>query len=229
MLISARVEKMVAFFSTLLALFSTLDELEPVFGVLARRYWNSIEGKNREMVIFDRGIVMFEAVAVAVIAMKNQDDDLVKAEADLDAIVDKHCLCLPREKLAVLIKHGETLEDSVRITMRRESDPGDKRYAAYQRLLQSELQRQELAGVYQHTILIAATDSIINVQNQLRQVIFDNATNTLFQPMMDNADYIYMHSGGFLSLGKAPWLKSFATSLGRSSHFEPRSSTSTVE
>ena len=111
-----------------------------IFGALARRYWNSTEGKNKEMVIFDRGIVMFEAVAIAVIAMKNQDDDLVKARADLDAIVDKRCLCLLREKLAVLIKHDKTLEDSVRIIMRRESNPGDMRYAAYQRLRQSELQ-----------------------------------------------------------------------------------------
>ena len=45
---------------------------------------------------------MFEAVLIAVIATKSPDHDLDSARAVLQAIVDEHCLQLPKERLAIL-------------------------------------------------------------------------------------------------------------------------------
>lgn len=79
--------------------------------------------ENKDVVVFDRDINMFEAFAVAVIAMKDEYGDLANAQRILNSILDKHGLRLPQENMAVLIKHGKTLDESVQITMSREKNP----------------------------------------------------------------------------------------------------------
>lgn len=184
-----------------------------IFGALARRYRNATAGKNGDVVIFDRGVSMFEAVAVAVIAMKNEDEDLVNARGVLDGILDKHGLRLPPENLAILMTHGNTVEESVRITMSREDNPDDERYNRYQRLLQSELQRQELRGTYQNTVHIAVTDNIRCVQDQLREILLEKTGNSLFQPTMHHLVGIYAF-GGLSECGKSTIAEAYCANFG---------------
>ncbi|EJT73270.1 hypothetical protein, variant [Gaeumannomyces tritici R3-111a-1] len=164
---------------------------------------------------------MFEAVAVAVIAMKDEDGDLANARRILDGILDKHGLRLPTENLAVLIQHGKTLDESVRITMSRESSPDDKRYNRYQRLLQSELRRQELAGAYQHTIHVTATDSIGCVQDRLRKFLLEKTANPLFQPTMHHLVGIYAF-GGLSECGKSTIAEAFCAIFGTKQAFRAK-------
>lgn len=49
------------------------ESVTTIFGALARRRRNATAGENRDVVVFDRGISMFETVAVAVITMKDEN------------------------------------------------------------------------------------------------------------------------------------------------------------
>lgn len=57
---------------------------------------------------------MFEAVSVAVLAVKIEGNDLKESRAKLDRILQQQCLHVPREKLAILLKHGANLGESVK-------------------------------------------------------------------------------------------------------------------
>jgi hypothetical protein len=107
--------------------------------------------------------------------------------------------------MAVLLKHRKTLDESVGITMSRESNPDDERYNRYQRLLQSKLRRQELAGTYQHTIHVTATESIGCVQDKVRKLFHDKTANPLFQPTMHHLVGIYAFDQSKLSTAGYPW------------------------
>lgn len=184
-----------------------------IFSALARRHWGSVAGEHRVVTIFDRGAAMFEAVAVAVIATKSSDRDLNKARTTFTGIIERNNLQVPRERLAILLKHGDTLEESVQITMSRENDTGDERYRVYQLLLQSELERQEQSGVYHHVFKVEATSSIGDVQDKLREVILQYTQNQLFLPMMHNADHIYAFSG-LSESGKSSVAQAFCSHYG---------------
>lgn len=198
-----------------------LDFVLTVFGALGRRHRNMVEGSKGDMVVFDRGTVMFEAVAVAVIAMKHGDDDLVNARQTLDEILDKHDLRFPRDDMAILMKHGSTVDESVRLTMSRESDPDDKRYTRYQRLLQHELRRQELTGTYHHILQVTATDTIGDVQNNLRKALLARTANPLFQPILHNLVSIYAF-GGLSESGKSTIAEAFCARFGTKQAFRAK-------
>ncbi|KAG6361020.1 hypothetical protein INS49_009239 [Diaporthe citri] len=106
---------------------------------------------GNELVVFDRGVAMFEAVAVAMIAFKRGDDDLDAARSAFKKITDKLGLVIPHENFSILLRHdAEDIETCVERTMRREDDhdgPPDTRYTHYQRLLQTELLAQEARGL----------------------------------------------------------------------------------
>lgn len=152
-------------------------------------------GEHSVVTVFDRGAAMFEAVAIAVIAIKSSDRDLNKARTVFTEIIERNNLQVPRERLAILLKHGDSLEESVQITMNREGDTGNERYRLYQLLLQSELERQERSGVYQQVVKVEAVSSIGDVQDKLREVILRYTKNQLFLPIIHNVDYIYAFSG----------------------------------
>ncbi|KAL7963710.1 hypothetical protein V8C34DRAFT_300206 [Trichoderma compactum] len=188
-----------------------------MFRALAHRYQTAMSAKDEGVIVFDRGINMFKAVAVGVIAMKDQDEDLSRTRRILDSILDSHDLHPPSESMAFLLKHGNTLDDSVQLTMKREANPNDKRYGRYQRLLQTELWRQELAGVYQHTIHATATDSIRGIQDQIRKVLLEQTANPLFQPTMQNLAGIY----AFVRANIAYFNGRASETIGRSVHDLP--------
>ena len=50
-----------------------------IFGALRRRHWGSMASEHSVVTVFDRGAAMFEAVAIAVIAIKSSDRNLDKA------------------------------------------------------------------------------------------------------------------------------------------------------
>lgn len=118
-----------------------------IISALACRHRDSIANTRSEIILFDRGATMFEAVAVAMIAMKRPDHDLEKARVVFHAIIKEHHLQLPKERLAILLTNGGSPEESLRITLSREENVPDNRYKLYECLLQSELQRQERSGM----------------------------------------------------------------------------------
>lgn len=192
-----------------------------IFSALARRYWRSMAGEHSSITVFDRGTSMFGAVAVAVIAIKSRDRDLNKARTALHTLLEENHLQVPKERLAILLRHGNSLEESLQITMSRESDPGDERYRLYQLLLQSELQHQERSGVYQHVIRVEATSSIGDVQDKLREAIQRYTQNRLFLPMMHKVDYIYALSG-LSESGKSSVAEAFYSHFGTAHAFRAK-------
>ena len=192
-----------------------------IFGALGRRHQGSVASKHSVITVFDRGVAMFEAVVVAVIATKSADHDLGKARTVLSAILEKYDLQAPKERLAILLRHGDSLEESIQITLSRERDSGDERYKLYQLLLQSELERQERSGVYQHIIKIGATSSIGNIQDKLREVVLHYTQNQLFLPIIHNVDSIDALSG-LSEAGKSSIAEAFCSHYGTTQAFRAK-------
>ena len=145
---------------------------------------------------------MFQAVAVAVLAVKHPDHDLTQARMRLDEILQRNQLQVPKEQLTILLRHGKDLEDSVKITLEREPQTVDERYRLYQTLLQAELRRQEDDGFYQHTITACGSESYRDVQNQIREIIRSKTKDPRFIPMLHNLERVYAF-GGLSEAGKS--------------------------
>ena len=139
----------------------------------------------------------------------------------LNTILEKYHLQVLKEGLAILLRHGDSLEESVQITMSLEGDPGDERYRLYQLLLQSELERQKRSGVYQHVIKVGAITSIGDVQDKLREVILSYTQNQLFLPVIHNIDYIYVFSG-LSESGKSSVAEAFCSHHGPEQAFRAK-------
>ena len=178
------------------------DFVRTIYGALGRRYWNSLSNEQTVIAFYDRGTAMFEAVSVAVIAVKNGSSDLKEARAKLDRILQQQRLHVPREKLAILLKHGADLEESVKITLEREHKPTDERYRLYQMLLQAEIQYQEENGVYQHTIIAGGSDTHREVQDKIRSVIRSYTDSVSFTPILCNLTRVCAF-GGLSEAGKS--------------------------
>ena len=178
-------------------------------------------GEHSVVTIFDLGAAMFEAVAVAVIATKSSDHDLDRARKAFNEIIEKNNLQVPRERLAILLKHGDSLEESVQITISREGDTGNERYRLYQLLLQSELERQERSGVYQQIVKVDGASTIGDVQDKLREVILRYTKNQLFLPIIHNVDYIYAF-GGLSESGKSSVAQAFCSHHGTTHAFRAK-------
>ncbi|KAL9577656.1 MAG: hypothetical protein Q9212_006227 [Teloschistes hypoglaucus] len=166
-----------------------------IFSAVARRHWGAMAVGQDSVTIYDRGPSMFEAVVVAVMATKSLDHDLAKARTALQAILTGNRTQMPKENLAILLQHGSNLEESVSITMSRESNPNDERYKLYQRLLQSELKHQEQSGVYDYVIKIETASSIGEIQDKIREVIQSQTQNQLFTPILHRLDHVFAFSG----------------------------------
>ncbi|KAI4176195.1 MAG: hypothetical protein LQ346_007939 [Caloplaca aetnensis] len=145
--------------------------------------------------VFDRGAAMFDAVAVAVIATKRPDRDLDKARLTFQTTLADHQLQYSRERLAILLTHGGTLDESLLIALSREKNDPDERYKLYQFFLQAEMEPQQRLRVYQHIIHVSATSSIADIQNELRKVLMQRTGNHFFHPMLHKLDGDYVISG----------------------------------
>ncbi|KAI4281505.1 MAG: hypothetical protein L6R38_003631 [Xanthoria sp. 2 TBL-2021] len=192
-----------------------------IVGALARRHLDSMTDTLNQVILFDRGAAMFEAVVVAVIATKSLDHNLDNARAAFQAILNENHLQLPRERLAILLTHGGSLDGSLKITLNREEGILDERYKLYQFLLQTEMQRQERSGVYQHVIKIHTTSSIGIVQDELRKVLLRYTGNRLFTPMLHRLDNIYVISG-LSESGKSSVAEGFCSHYGTGQAFRAK-------
>ena len=184
-----------------------------IYGALGRRYWNSLTNEQTAIAVYDRGTAMFDAVSVAVLAVKNDGNDLKEARAKLGRILQQHYLQIPREQLAILLKHGTNLEEPVKITLDREQRPADERYRLYQTLLQTKLQYQEEKKVYQYTVVGGGPDTHREVQDQLRAIIRSHTDIRLFTPMLHNLTRIYAF-GGLSEAGKSSLARTLCTTYG---------------
>ena len=156
---------------------------------------------------------MLEAVIVAVLAVKNDGNGLKEARAKLRRMLQQHHLQVPREQLAILLKHGANLEESVKITLEREQRPADERYRLYQRLLQTELQYQEENKVYQYTVVAGGPDTHRAVQDQIRGIIRSHTDIRPFAPMLHNLTRVFAF-GGLSEAGKSSLAQSLCTTYG---------------
>ncbi|KAJ3569103.1 hypothetical protein NPX13_g6193 [Xylaria arbuscula] len=196
-----------------------------VIGAVVRRYWRSVaqqDDKTPNLVIFDRGTIMFRAVAIAMVAIKRRDDDLDAARSVFNSVMQKYGLVLPNEDFAVLLRHDSCdIGVGVQRTMRRGTDSHDERYRHYQRLLQTELHNQQAGGDYQRTILVSEQDSFRELQNKLRQALLGKTKNTLFRPLMHPVQTIYGFSG-LSESGKSSHAQAFCNGMGAQHAFRSK-------
>lgn len=194
-------------------------------GAAARRYWDSTAAtvdSRKAFVVFDRGVAMFEAVAVAMIALKRGDDDLGAARLAFTEIIERLGLIMPHENFAILLRHdSEDIDVCVERTMSRAYDSQDWRYMHYQRLLQTELLFQETRKVYQHTIRVSDSDGYGKVQDMLRGALFEETKNPLFLPMLHPLQAVYGFSG-LSEAGKSSLAGEFCSILGTQHSFRAK-------
>ncbi|KAL8847762.1 MAG: hypothetical protein Q9221_007210 [Calogaya cf. arnoldii] len=192
-----------------------IGELYRQAGRLKQWWWQS---SNKEFVSSLGGALARRSREGRGIGVGFQAEELSlalhSARAAFQAILKDHHLQLPKERLAILLKHGGSLEESLNITLNREESTVDDRYKLYQYLLQTEMQRQERSGeVYQHIIKIHAASSIGDVQNELRMVLLQHTGNRLFTPMLHRLDNLYVISG-LSELGKRSVAEGFCSHYG---------------
>lgn len=167
-----------------------------IYGALGRRYRDTKANETTELALFDRGKAMFDAVTAAVFAAKSKDGNLLEARTRRDEIIQQHHLQVPGEEITILLKHGTTLEESVNISLERETKSVDDRYRRYQTLLQRELQHQEEHGVYQHTVFAAGgIDSHRAVQDEIRRIVGSHSNDPRHSPVLSNLEYVYAFAG----------------------------------
>ncbi|KAL9596025.1 MAG: hypothetical protein Q9219_006076 [cf. Caloplaca sp. 3 TL-2023] len=194
-----------------------------LFYHVAYRHNGAMADKDREILIFDRGVAMFEAIAVAVLATKcPPDHDLDRARRWLERILTRDRLVVPKEKLAILLlPDGNSPENSVSITMDREKEEwhsGHERHELYQRLLRSELHQQQQIGTYHSIIKVPQTHPIANIQSQIRQSIHTSTPSPLFNPTIPKPTYIYAFTG-LPSSGKSTIAEAFCSHHGPNKAF----------
>ena len=166
-----------------------------IYGALERRYQYAKANKSATFALFDRGKAMFDAVTAAVFATKSRDGDLHEARTKRDSIVQQNHLQIPDEDISILLKHGESLEESVSISLGRETKPVDDRYRLYQTLLQKELQYQEELGVYQHTIFAGGINTHRAVQDEIRRIVRSRSNDPRLTPVLSNLKHVYAFAG----------------------------------
>lgn len=165
--------------------------------------WNT-SSTTKEFLIFDRGAIMFEAVCIATIAVKDHCD-LKAAEKTYKSIKESLGYQIPTEDIRILLKHGQNLKESVEISLSREHTFDDL-YRHYQGLLQQQLEIQESNNVYSNVVNVTNM-SIIEVQNEIRSIINKYCASkskpvTLLRPMFEHVDAIVAF-GGLSESGKS--------------------------
>ena len=166
-----------------------------IYAALGRRYRETKANESITFGLFDRGKAMFDAVTAAVFATKSKDGDLHEARTRRDGIVEQNHLQIPEEDITILLKFGNNLEESVNLSLGRETKPVNDRYRRYQTLLQRELQYQEELCVYQHTILADGIDTHRAVQDEIRRIVRFRSNDLRLTPMLSNLTYVYAFAG----------------------------------
>ena len=192
-----------------------------IFAALGSRCRKSLDKEQAAVAIFDRGVVMFQAVATSVSAVKSDGHNLANARNKVNEIIERNKLHVPEEQLTILLKHGSSLEESINLTLEREPGETDERYRLYQTLLQTELQFQEREGRYHHIIIASASRTFTNVQDQIRQIISRRTSHPLFAPLMHNLNRIYAF-GGLSESGKSSLAQSLCTHYGSRQAFRSK-------
>ena len=153
---------------------------------------------NTNFIAFDCGSIMFEAICIATIACKEKCD-LTLAEGIYNLIIEKYAIKIPHEDIRILLKHGKDLEASLRISSMRKHEH-DQLYDEYQKLLQTQLQIQELNNKYTDVINVTNM-SIVQVQNEIRAIIRNYClsssieTAVHFNPMFEHVNAIIAFDG----------------------------------
>ena len=166
-----------------------------VYAAVGRRYRDAKANESATFALFDRGKAMFDAVTAAVLATKSRDGDLHEARKRRDSILRENNFQIPDEEITILLKFGKTLEESVKLSLGRETRPVDDQYRRYQTLLQRELQHQEELGVYQHTIFADGIDTYRAVQDEIRRIVRSRSNDPRLTPMLSNLNYVYAFAG----------------------------------
>jgi hypothetical protein len=93
---------------------SSADEfVSEIFKAVVQRHSRAVDAGNsaHRLAVLQCGANMFEAVALAMIALKEKHEDLAAAKAAFDIIIAKLGLTIPKEHHAILIKHAD-LDDA---------------------------------------------------------------------------------------------------------------------
>ncbi|CAF1162006.1 unnamed protein product [Adineta steineri] len=177
---------------------SSHEEFITVIMRAANKRANVAAKDNTKFIIYDRGGLMLEAVCIATIACKEKCN-LTAAEKIYNSVIEKCKITIPHENIRILLKHGHSLEDSIQISLMREHED-DQVYEEYQKLLQKQLQIQELNNKY--TDIINVTDkSVIQVQNEIRAIIKQHCLSTFtetiasFNSMFEHVNVIIAFDG----------------------------------
>ncbi|KAK2037074.1 hypothetical protein LZ31DRAFT_636271 [Colletotrichum somersetense] len=141
---------------------------------------------------------MFEAIALAMIAIKEKHEDLAVAKKAFDFIVAKLGLTIPREDHAILIKHHADPGDATETAPREKNSvsPANGDYERYQEMVRRALRMQESVGQYDWVYVTADGHSQRQIQDAIRGYL-RSATilPDLLKPTFEKIKTIYALAG----------------------------------
>ncbi|KAK3363929.1 hypothetical protein B0T25DRAFT_55873 [Lasiosphaeria hispida] len=180
---------------------SSADEfVSGIFKAVVRRHSRAVDAGSsaHRLAVLQCGANMFEAVALAMIAIKEKHEDLAVAKAAFDIIIAKLGLTIPREHHAILIKHHADLDDAAETPPGGESSPSpvERDHKRYQEMLRRALRMQESSGQYDFVCVVPGEHSQRQIQDAIRGYI-SSATilPDLLKPTFERIKTIYALAG----------------------------------
>ncbi|KAI1357269.1 hypothetical protein F5Y08DRAFT_324648 [Xylaria arbuscula] len=139
---------------------------------------------------------MFEAVALSMIAIKENHENLVLAKAAFDIIISKQGLIIPRKYHMILIKYHVDLDEPAEAPHYGCSSPVDRDHRRYQVMLHRAPRMQELAGQYNLVRVQPGGHSHRQTQHAIRGYLSsEKILPDLLKPTFERIKTIYALAG----------------------------------
>ncbi|KAJ8133217.1 hypothetical protein O1611_g407 [Lasiodiplodia mahajangana] len=177
---------------------STDEFVTEIFKAATRRHSRAADAgsSHHRVAVLQCGAKMFEAVAVAMIAVKEKHEDLVAAKATFNTIVTKMGFPIPTEHHAILIKYHSNPNNAVELPYYAKSDPIGQDYEHYQAMLYRALEMQESAGEYNLVCVEPDQNSQRQTQDVIRRYLSSSKIlPDLFKPTFERIKTIYALAG----------------------------------
>ncbi|KAI1122294.1 hypothetical protein F5Y10DRAFT_287351 [Nemania abortiva] len=176
---------------------STDEFVTAIFKAVIRRHSRATDaGSPHRLAILQCGVKMFEAVALAMIAIKENHEDLVAAKAAFDIIISKLALAIPREHHTILVKHHSDFDGAVETHHYGKNSPMGQNHERYQAMLHRALRMQELAGQYDLICVEPGRHSQRQTQDVIRGYLSSSKIlPDLLKPTFERIKTIYALAG----------------------------------
>ncbi|TAQ84864.1 hypothetical protein B7494_g6809 [Chlorociboria aeruginascens] len=180
---------------------STDEFVTEIFKAVVRRHSRAANaGSAHRLAVIKCGATMFEAVALAMIMVKDKHQDFTVAKATFDTIISKAGLTIPQEHYTILVKHYSDfsgLDGVLEPTPQHgQSSSTDADHDYYRIVLNQVVSMHEEMGEYDLVCDEPDWDSQRQTQDDIREYLSSaNILPNLLRPTFEGIKTIYAIAG----------------------------------